>query len=139
MTFMHPVAAQAGQYPHDTDAITATRICAEACRVRGFRDRAGGDRDLAMWILCSAFHVLRDCPEVRGGAEDGRPFDPKAVTRWGKRGGKGRQHAARFVCSVYATHTTFGLGRFDLHAAMMTWDAGNRAACAEWCREPWWA
>jgi hypothetical protein len=51
---------------------------------------------------------------------------------------EGSKHCARFVLSVWASHYSWKVGAFDLHAAMRRWDQANRAAFLAWAREPWW-
>lgn len=51
--------------------------------------------------------------------------------------GDGARHAAAFLLNLWNSQHPWKVGRFDMFAAVVAWDASHLAAFQEWVRAPW--
>jgi hypothetical protein len=67
------------------------------------------------------------------------PADLKRVIAAGRSPfpGDGAKDAARFVLHVWDSRRAWRCGRFDLFAALCTWDDEQRRAFQAWAANPW--
>lgn len=82
--------------------------------------------------IAESFSVLRGKPGVR-------PWNPNKLDQWALDvASSSEAHAARFVLGVWNAYADFKSGRFDLHAALNTWDESQRRALAAFLLDPYW-
>lgn len=87
---------------------------------------------LRMTRLARSFPTLRCAPGVE-------PWSPDELDAWacGPEPGSGAQHAARLVLAIWNDTTPWRCGRFDLIAAVSTWDAEHIEAMRAWAATRW--
>ena len=80
--------------------------------------------------LARSFHSLESAPM--------RHLDE--LGKWARPKSHGERLAVAFIYSVWSgsPDAFHGIRPFELHEALGTWDAVNRAAFIEWVKEPWW-